>query len=262
MMLQVTRVLILAVLLSLGISVVYAAAPTKFKYPGSDDQGQVRIEYGASLIRNAIERYYRLTGAWPQQWQDVVQSGIIQVPVYGYGGEVINPDDDRIDFSGDVVYKGSETPTDEAVSVYYSSAKYGQTSVGKAYRQQTYREANNESQTIIEQSGLKDTADFIDYNEVTSDPGMMKQLATLGLIADCLSMYDMIYGHFPYCWQDFLDSGLSPVDIHSINPRTGQPFHYDGSALDIWYHYDDSNEPAYSWGWTEKSGMKRSCMWY
>jgi hypothetical protein len=169
----------------------------------------------------------------------VVDSKIWQVPLRGFHNEVINPDDGRIDFWGDVSLDAASNPPRVVIQgVPGSSPAHRIISLEPS---QTYREFF----ALVDQTPKKNSlAENVKLTPLLADSNLMTQFAILHAMSFTMLQYEDIHGMFPMNLGDLLRSGLGPIDSRSINPVTGKPFLVDGSAGDIRFAYVRSADSA------------------
>jgi hypothetical protein len=197
-------------------------------YPGWNPDRGIAVDVARHQLQLGMQYYYMVYGYWPASWQDVVRAKLIQVPLVGFQGQIIDPDDQSLDFEGDCYYDVS-TATSQQVQLLQLldiSGMYIDHIVIPHFT--TYEEL---------------FMDLENYKLPPAEIAVMRQLnfkqyfAIIGISRSGLDLYYRVYGHYPSTWMDFLNSGLAPINRESINPMTGNPFYGDGRAGDLYYEY-------------------------
>ena len=214
---------------------VSGAQSTSISFLGdkfSDDYAGINVErnsvtdIAALQMQIALQYYYKIYEHWPTSWQDIVDVGIFQVPLRGFHNEVIDPDDSKLDFEGDLFYDALSSTGDKAkirelILIDGMSINYIDVPHYATYNEQ-----------------LTALADYVSYAPwFLERPERLRYLAILGMCNAQLLQYYHVHEHYPYTWADFINSGLAPVSWSSVNPLTGNPFYGDGRSSDVYYEY-------------------------
>jgi len=241
--------LLLVCFITLQASIVVSAEPgdsgipgsgsVATDYPGRGPGGNIIIDVAHHYTQRGLIYYYKLHGDWPQSWQQVRDEQLFQVDLVAYGGDLIDPDDSSVGFFG---------------QVYYDSYSSHNSSNGKAH----LREQLIHNGPIIKLVHVEPPVTYADlfakmdqafgeeqFTPLLNEPGQMRFFALLGMIQGGIGLYDRIYGHPPYTWQDYLDSGLAPIDENSVNPLTGGHIYADGRANNFIYKYIEDMDTFY-----------------
>lgn len=211
-------------------------------YPGWNAQHNAHISYAASVVQTGVSYYYKLRGTWPSTWIGVVSEGICQVPLYGYNMQVIDPDDNSLDFVSDVVYIPGD-PGKKAKIVTQESVNGLATLYMDVEIPVTYVELFAGFDEQNREDGRERR-----FTPLLQDDRVMRRYAILGSISRALDSYFLLYEDYPHTWLAFLATGLSPIDQNSINPINGAKFWGDGRAVDFLYNYrpgDSERTPSY-----------------
>lgn len=178
-------------------------------------------------VFRAVSSFYSIYGHWPESWGNVRDAGLFQRPVKWDGVHVIDLDDQGIDEDWDIVYvyRGAQTPP-------------GFLSLGLQSDSNPLIpfEARDTSSTwdgfIVGSSGNVWGGDIVKGNRE------LQQLLGLACVCkEAIRGYDLVYGHCPSTWQEFVSSGLAPFGSNPVNPYTGGPLLCDGSAFQLKYQY-------------------------
>jgi hypothetical protein len=183
-----------------------------------------QISVAQVQLQTGVQVYYRTFGRWPSSWSEVMASGIWQKPLVGPQGQAINPDDGKIDVAGDTLLDTS----DGYPRLVLQQNGMFQNSVAYKNRGKTTADLLSELDAYYPDANL---------SSWVTDTNRMKQFGVLGSMRRMISHYKYVFGDHPKTIDEFIASGFSPVDRSSINPVTGQPFKFDGSANDIYWKY-------------------------
>ena len=208
-------------------------------YPGRNEDDSRILNVAQFHIQIGLQYYYKLHGDWPDSWQHVEDDLLFQVPVRSFIGKTIDPDDSSGGFIGDMYYDAYSTKTSTRGEAHIREMNYLSGPV-------TVLTHVEPAPTYAELFPQADAAGGITYfSEMLKDEEMMQFMALMGVVANCVRTYDLLYGHAPYSWDEFLDSGLSPIDRDSINPVTGTAFTFNDSPFDIHYEYMENSQAFY-----------------
>jgi len=204
-------------------------------YPGlsqTESGSYNAIDTGQLSVKMGVMQYYRVNGEVPENWQSVEDSHIWQRPILGFSGEVIDPDDQQLDFLGDI-YFDSSSITENEVILHELEANQGTV---------VSRHKAGGNITYLEQFEIFDNnpagsypAGFTMSGTYGNDQAKLHQFATLGCLKQCIELYNSINGEYPATIDALIDWGVTPVDRSSINPVTGQAYRFDGSEGDVEY---------------------------
>ena len=195
-------------------------------YPGIASDGSKITDIAMGMVQLGLQYYYKVYGAWPSSWSEVVDSGIYQVPLVGYKLQTIDPDDNSLDFDGDLVYD-PHVRDDGSIVVNQSLGIDGV--VVKQFvvnAPATYSEILPALQQLDPSDDIESLFNNVDW---------LRQFAVLGMINHGLYLHQDLDGQYPFEVQNLIDRGLAPIDRMSINPLTGSVYRFDGSEFDIYY---------------------------
>src|SRR5690606_2646904 len=196
------------------------------EYPGSGKEITVRL--ADALVSNGARCYYRANGRFPDNWDEVVASGIGSKYLVGYQLEKINPDDPTLNFPGDVYYENNRG----TAFVHCMSLD------GSQERIRLQIPSTYEATLLLMQDNLELTVDQKSrVSEIISDEYQLQQFAILGSFSRSVELFRTIHDRYPADLQEFLNCGFSPVTDTTINPVTGVPFKFDGSAGDVFLEF-------------------------
>jgi hypothetical protein len=232
---RLLRAILISVLCALGIQSTAAAEDPASSFLRLSRIPEYRVEREGSITRwpspaqagarAGITAFHKVYERWPISWAEVVESGIWQTPLRSYDGAIVNPDDLRNDFAGDVYYDVSgdhpklvfaETHTPDG-----PESMVHEFSVGGTYSGQ-FAKMGGEFSTV---------ANYL------QDEKRMVQFGILSAARSMLIYHKSVFGDYPKSMEEFRTSGLSPVDSRSVNPVTGRTFKFDGSANDVYFKY-------------------------
>jgi len=216
-------------------------------YPGwlqkGDDQ-QGYMDFAAGHMNWALHSYYRVYERWPATWSELVDKGLFQVDLIALSGDVIDADDGTFDCFGDVYYFPPNRYTDDAfiAKINYlngMTVSYLKIKAPKPYDQH-FRE-------LWEQYGAKGRYENSKFAYWVKTEDHKKFIGLLSVCMWALRTYYSVHGDYPHTWQEFLDSGLAPIDADSVNPLTGGPIYADSRPLDLSYEYfpAKNSQPQY-----------------
>jgi hypothetical protein len=196
------------------------------EYPGIASDGSKIVDVSVGMVQLGIQYYFKVYGEWPDNWGEVVEKGLCQVPLVGYRMELINPDDGSFDFNGDVVYDSTEQADG---SVIVSEVIDIDGYVVKNIPVTPPVDYSELLPVLLEFEGSRNlSAQFADEN-------WLRQFAATGMIRERVLLYIDLEGGVPCSLNDLIVHGLSPYDYDSVNPLTGREYSFDGRALDIYY---------------------------
>ena len=166
----------------------------------------------------------------------MVEEGLFQVPLVGYQGETIDPDDPSLDFFGDLYYFSDSAGQPKArviqlLDIDGMVVEFTEVEPGPAY--------------VEIFSALSARFADADFDKYLNDPSWLEFLAIRGMLHVGLSTYHEVNGAYPAAIEDFLKSGLGPIDQESINPLTGDVFSFDGSEFGFYYEFVDRDNRSF-----------------
>ncbi|MEZ5337040.1 MAG: hypothetical protein R3F46_02145 [bacterium] len=214
----------------------------------SDYKGKVSetlfYEWNTFWVKSGIYAYYKVHGDWPASWGAVKADGLIQINLISPEGFVIDPDDQSLDFYGDVYffretdYYGDFARLAEMKDIEGTVINYMDLQQPGTYA--------NIFQWVIDNSELGKRPEVDSYlTELQTDPVRMKQIGIAKMLYDGIFLYKTINGHLPSDWDEYVNSGFAPITADSINPITSRVFEGNGSAGDFFYKYypADGDQP-------------------
>lgn len=204
-------------------------------YPGANPIGSDGvIDYELYWVKAGLCTYYQLKGRWPDKWEDVVKEGIFLSDLVTVEGHIIDPDDSKMDYFGDVYYTPlGDGEVDARFTYVYDmdgmQIKQFVLEPPTTFADQYTWMAENGQLTRNNEKAKK----YI--SALVQDPQRMKQIALATMLYKGIRLYNVIHGQPPATWNEYINSGLAPIKGDSINPVTGELFRGDGSAGDFLY---------------------------
>lgn len=220
------------------------------KYPNESEGGSALGEtrYELFWAKAGIYTFYKLHGYWPASWQSVVDDGLFDNEIRSSEGHIVNPDDSKLDFFGDVVYMG---PSESRDSVALSYARDVGGLVAKQYILEAPATYEEQFAWILQNRALQSsTPEVEDYvSKLIDDEQAQKQVAIAAMFDRGILLFNVLNGRPPYTWDEYIQSGLAPFRSDSVNALTGTSFAGDGRAGDFLYRYyapetTESGNPA------------------
>ncbi len=237
---------------SLLFASIAASASADSAYPGEIKDKHAQVILSSAIVQIGAQAYYKVHGEWADDWATIVEYGLWQTAIPSKTGAHVNPDDQSIDFKDDVYYFAGLMPGSANPSVMTGNAPDSThlqtidiqtpTTLGEFFeRMEPY---------------LEDSLD----SRYSNDVEYKRLFAILGEVSTMCSVFYTVHQRWPSSLDEFLSSGLSPIDRTSINPVTGEAFHFDGSAGDVEIfftengphirHFErDGSEPANSFSY-------------
>ncbi|MCB1187673.1 hypothetical protein KDL29_10960 [bacterium] len=206
-------------------------------------------------IDEAVKAYYKVFGKWPQQYADIQAAGLFRAELSFRDGIIATPDDGPPEEYGDFqyVYRGE----DEApLIVRYAE----QLKLSDAARE------NNNLQAYYSGVGMPvgvsqyEVYSYQGEHRMYEDPDeewmawcrehyrntdVYKLLAIASMSYLGAIEFQKATGRIPRTWQEFQDSGYSPLTADMLNPVTGRPFVSDGSPFSIEFHPISMDYPVF-----------------
>jgi hypothetical protein len=155
-----------------------------------------------TVLQVSIRDYFIVNGEWPATWQAVRDAGLFTARTKTVDGLTIDPDDNSLDFAGDIVYTyhGLEQPE---LTVW--SIERGEKFIA--------------DRRIPAVTGGKASESELDA----------VQMRLLNNLFQAVGHFAFNHGRLPVSWNEFVDSGVTPIDSLSVNPLTGQ--RYTGAGI-------------------------------
>ena len=195
-------------------------------YPGRDDTTGTTIDVSLGNVQLGAVYYRKVFGVWPASWAQVRESGIFQVQLPAMPGGNIDPDDQQLDFFTDIHYLYSPANSDPIVLVREDLISGNRIESIKINPTATYSEFL---------AGLREGGTTEEYAQYENDQEMLKLFAILGIASQDLSTFHKLHQRYPHDWREFMQSGIGPIDEHSINPVTHRAFEGHGGPGDVYY---------------------------
>lgn len=201
-------------------------------YYGWQDNHDGFLNVAQSQVQIGIQMYSRVYGRLPTSWAEVTGAGLWQVPLVGFNLELINPDDGRLDFAGDVAYQPFTNPPTIACLVLdgYNKPVPQSIEVGPT---QSFKDYFDWVKTVYPDAPT---------DKILSDPKKLQQFAIIRGLKLTISTYRDIHGDYPKSYSELVSSGLGPISWTTINPVTDSHFKGDGSPGDLLYRYYPASE--------------------
>lgn len=173
--------------------------------------------------------YYKVYGEWPENWSAIADAGLFQVSLASASGEPIDPDDGSFDFNGDMAYhyRGPQTKP----LIQRAGARGGLIVQAEEVADAPYSYAH-----YLTNFGYEEQAEL--YGPLVEQPERLKMFALQRMLIFAVGWFSRLHGRVPLTWKEFMTSGLTPIDEHSVNPITGGPFYGDGRASNFLFQSD------------------------
>jgi hypothetical protein len=198
-------------------------------YPGRDAISRKLWDVTGRSVRLGVTSYHAVFERWPATWQEVVDSGLWQSPVVGIGMEDVDPDDVSLDFYSDLYYE-APVVSGKAGRIHQLEGIDG---LKISHHEIWIGEPLPKMLRNFEKSiGL-------DADKYLSDVRWLKFIALRNATRSSIGIFKSIHGRYPRDGNEFLRSGLGPIDFNSVNPLTGGAFYLDGRELDFHYKLSD-----------------------
>ncbi len=193
---------------------------------------QARYVPHTNLINTAIREYYRLRGEWPRSWEEVRASELVQADLFGPQGELLSPDDGRLDFPGDVIYI-APSEADPAALMSALPLEAGLPAYNNTLQPpQTFAE-------LLQQLPADQRSALPDLQI----EAQWKLFSLAALLRIGMEDFFSSHGRLPDSLAELLASGQTTIDTSSINPVTGRPFAGDAQAGDFVFELVESKRP-------------------
>ncbi|MEZ5338977.1 MAG: hypothetical protein R3F46_12025 [bacterium] len=218
--------IVLTMILSLAVSFAGEQGTISEKYPGNGSEITVRL--ADALVSTGARCFYRAYGRFPDNWDEVVASGIGSTSLMGYQLEMINPDDPTLNFPGDVYYENNRGTAFVHCMSLDGSQERIRLQIPSTYEATLLQMQDSMALTDDQRSRVL---------QIISDENQLQQFAILGSFSRSIELFRTIHDRYPSDLQEFLSYGFSPVADTTLNPVTGVPFKFDGSAGDIFLEF-------------------------
>ena len=237
---RLSILIIFVVILFLSLSTANAEDFPQYHpdYPGNGANDS-HFYVGMQSVKLGVFYFHKVFERWPDSWQEVKDSGIFQADIPGFDMQPLDPDNPELTEYGQIYYEPASDADSNPVihtAVYIGGFKIRSEPANgymPVYRIQ-FRDYDADLTDKMETE--------FRYSKYMDDEDQLKQFAILGIMFSNINLFRTIKGRLPNTMQEFMASGMSPVDENSINPVTGQPFRFDGSVGDVLYKItDDGN---------------------
>ena len=198
-------------------------------YPGTGEE--MIISIADTQVAQGARCFYKAYGRFPQSWAEVEEQGISSSNLLGYRMQPIDPDDSQLEFSGDVHYEFNA-----GQAIVHTMDLHGEVNDLSLQVPGTY---TSRFEDFIA-SGKLSEEQVERFHDYAANEAQLLQFAILGNISRSIRIYQDVHGSPPDSLTQFFASGISPVNENTINPLTGQPFRYDGSAGDVRIEFTDT----------------------
>jgi hypothetical protein len=225
-------------------------------YSGLSADGKMLIDASLDRAKFGVLYYYRLHGAWPQNWRAVEEDGLVTASLTTPDGKAIDLDDGKTDFQWDIryEYRGSNTPR-----FIESESATGQHEVVHEIEQahgnlrlQTFAE-------ILEKIKSKQSLEGQKHNLTLArcaDSGWLKSFAAACVMQQLMEDYWLLKGNVG-SWADFRKSAFFPQSDSAIDSLTGRPWAADGTPNSlVWTNSTGAGIPPRLWILDKESGLK------
>jgi len=207
-------------------------------------------------VEEAVKAYYMVFSKWPEKFSVIHEAGLIRRELSFDGETVATPDDAPPEHSGDFqyVYRGK----DEApLIVRYAKKIWLSDAARKDNNLQGYYTGVG---TPVGGVSEYDTYAYRGLHRQYEDPDeewmawcrdhysnieVYKLLAIAGMCYRGALEFQKATGRIPRSWQEFMDSGYSPLSDDMLNPVTGLPIVSDGSPFSIEFHPISMDSPVF-----------------
>jgi hypothetical protein len=194
-----------------------------------------------TFVLAAPRAYLSVYGRWPSSWGEIQDSGLIQVPLCALKGVPINPDDMHYDGSWDKVYYA---PVDGSPRIGLGITTLGIEQVMWLSKPQGLVTYDQRLRHALDPQSGYDLSLYEGFEKYVGNEPFQRLLGLCAMCEEGLMLYKQAYGHNPASWQQFVESGLAPIDSNSVNPLTGGRIFGDGRANDIHFETADTNHLA------------------
>ncbi len=191
-------------------------------YPGKTVRGSYSV-ISTKFVQMGLQAYYKVYGQYPESWAAVRQAGIVQTAIPAIGGQWIDPDDSSLDYDDDIYYDASPMATGNLPRLLWSPP------VGNQHVETIRLEPPTTYDTFL---GMAPDMGF-GPSPYVGDRESQRLFGALMCLEHMIIVYKKVHGDWPASQDAFFSSGLATIDKTSINPVTGQPFRFDGSAGDV-----------------------------
>jgi hypothetical protein len=212
-------------------------------YPGLIGTGEARSLINVSQLQAkcGILYYYKLHGAWPADWNAVVSSGLFTAPLLNPYGQVITPDDGRIDFDHDLQFSMGTGWNPPRLILYRLGSKRNFVYTDMPRSVKTFK------QILAESSARR--LEGVPQSMFAMRAGDSTWLAAYasGCVLNKLLLEAGINrpGEIN-TWDDYVRSGFFPHSPQSLNPLTGRPWVADGAPGSlVWVDSEGPTRPAH-----------------
>ena len=216
----------------MGTALAQDAPEISDDYPGLKANGGILV-VAMSDVQSAVAAYQRVYGNMPTSWQEIKGCGLFDKDLVAYNMQVIDPDDKKIDFKGDV-YLDVDTLSDTSGDLLMFSM-WGLAGNRISRMKLEYYPGYAELFANIKQDPDLDAENSNILDAWLENEDQLIQFGHLHMIGKLLSDYRDIHGEYPEHLSEMVSAGIGPLTMSSINPVTGVPYRYDGSRGDISY---------------------------
>lgn len=220
----------LALALVLCLSILLSSITTSVGsegYPGSIKGHDASIVVSAVIVQMGVQAFHKAHNHWPATWEQVIQDGLWQTGIPTQSGEAIDPDDPSVDFLDDVYYAADQVSGSSGnVSILMGGQPTGSPQV-----KTVEIEAPKDYDLLFQE--MDSYLDSQLESRYSDDLQMKRLFAILGEVSSMSGIFFTTHGRWPENLDEFLESGLSPINRSSINPVTGVTFRFDGSGGDV-----------------------------
>jgi hypothetical protein len=214
--------------------------------PGSSihKNGIPVVEVAQNFMLNEPAWYYKLYGYWPESWQKIADAGLFTAELISVHGKVIQPDDNRLDFDGDLqyMYKGPQTaPVLACLRKHFDGStqiSYERLEERWGDQPQTYADQYNSPPAGL----LSRPAHLVEHwrgemGDLPTNRLRQHQRAVALAYHFAAYMFHSANGRHA-SWEELHLMGFAPLKPGTINPQTGQPWAGDGRDNDLLYRVD------------------------
>ncbi len=199
------------------------------EYPGRGDAYIVNV--AQAMVTHSCNRYYKVFGRFPETWSQLTDSGLQEAQLYGYLMQEIDPDDGSLDFNSDVYLENNKGQ----LYCHWLDPITGQPSRIRLQFPKTYTHDIDTMRNSLDLSSEQDGR----LEEYATSESRQLQFAHIGLMREFIGIFHDVKGYYPSSIDEFLSSGLSPINRDTVNPLTGYPYEFDGSFNDIEFQVNE-----------------------
>jgi hypothetical protein len=212
-------------------------------YPGliGSEGGRALVNVSQIQAKCAILYYYKLHGAWPSDWRTVAESGLFSATLLSPFGQVISPDDGRIDFDHDLQFSKGNGWSAPRLILYRQGPKRNYLYTDMPTDVKTFSQVLSDS-AARQRQGVPASL----FAQRAGDMNWLNAYAAGCVLNSLLIEAWTMRGSEIESWGDFKQSGFFPHSSESLNPLTGRPWAADGTPGSLmWFDSEGANRPPH-----------------